>query len=149
MDELSLVELTKDNWERVAALEVNPGQEGFVAPNLKTIAETRFYPWSVCRVVQKGAEPIGLAAFGVDPDDNELWLFRFMIAGREQGKGFGREVLRRLIEEWREIPGVSRVVLSYEPGNAAAERLYVSFGFVPGEITEWGERMARLDFTGH
>ena len=31
-----------------------------------------------------------------------------------------------------------------EPDNVVAERLYVSEGFVPGEIADWGERVATL-----
>jgi len=146
-DEIYLVELTKDNWERVAALTVNPDQEGFVAPNLKTIAETRFYPDVMCRVIMRGSDSIGLAAYGIDTDDNNWWLFRFMIAGSEQGKGYGRQALTLLIDEWHATPGCHFVLLGYEPENGAAEHLYASMGFVPGEVASWGERIARLDLS--
>lgn len=147
MTVLRLVDLTKHNWEQVAALSVAPGQEHFVATNLKTIAETQFEPSAVRKVIMKGDTPIGLAVYAADPDDNELWLWRFMIAGSEQGKGYGRAVLEMLIKEWRAIPGCKRVFVGYKPENTVAERLYASVGFVPDRMAEWGEQIARLDLS--
>ena len=145
MDGVQLVDLTKDNWKQVAALQVAPGQESFVASNLKTIAETQFEPSAVRRVIMNGDIPVGLAAYAIDPDDNELWLWRFMISGSEQGKGYGRAALRMLIDEWRGLPACARVFVGYKPENTAAESLYVSVGFVPQRMVEWGERIARLE----
>lgn len=144
-DDLRLADLTKSNWERVAKLEVRPEQEGFVAPNLRTIAEMQFYENCFLRVIMKRREPVGLAAYGIDTDDQNWWLFRFMIAGSEQSKGYGRKALELLIDEWRTIPDIDFVLLGYYPDNLVAERLYTSAGFVPGEIAPWGERIARLD----
>ena len=146
-DEIRLVDLTGDNWEQVAALSVNPGQEHFVAANLKTIAETQFNPTAVRRVIMRGSAPIGLAVYANDPEGGEWWLWRFMIDGSEQGKGYGRAVMRMLIDEWRSIPDCTQVFVGYQPENLIAERLYVSLGFVPGETAPWGERIARLDLT--
>jgi diamine N-acetyltransferase len=147
MMDVRLVDLTKHNWEQVAALEVGPGQEQFVAPNLRTIAETQFEPSAVRRVIVKGGVPIGLAVYVLDPEDDEWWLWRFMIARDEQGRGHGRAALEQLIDEWRAIPGCTRVFVGYKPENMIAERLYVSLGFVPGGMAEWGERIARLDLS--
>jgi diamine N-acetyltransferase len=143
--EIRLVDLTVENWEAVAALSVAPGQETFVAPNIKTIAETQFYPTVRRRVIMVGDRPVGLAAYGIDPDDNNWWLFRFMVAGGEQGKGYGRRALQLLIDEWLGLPECHFVLLGYKPENAVAERLYASMGFVPGEVASWGERIARLE----
>ncbi|HEX3302122.1 MAG TPA: GNAT family N-acetyltransferase [Thermomicrobiales bacterium] len=144
-EEIHLVDLTVDNWEAVAALVVAPRQEAFVATNMKTIAETQFYPSVRRRVIMAGDRPVGLAAYGIDTDDDNWWLFRFMIAGGEQGTGYGRRALRLLIDEWRAIPECRFVLLGYKPENVVAERLYESMGFVPGEVASWGERIARLD----
>ena len=146
-ESIRLTDLTKSNWETVANLEVNPDQLGFVAPNLRTIAEMQFYDNTFLRVITKGQEPVGLAAYGIDTDDDNWWLFRFMIAGSQQGKGYGRRALQLLIDEWRRIPDIEFILLGYYPANVVAERLYTSVGFVPGEMAPWGERIARLDLT--
>jgi diamine N-acetyltransferase len=138
-------ELSLDNWEAVADLVVAPGQENFVAPNIKTIAETQWYPWTHRRVIYAGQTVVGFAVYGRMSDDRDMWLHRFMIAADHQGKGYGRAALRELIAEWRTMPNVPLVKLSYEPNNKVAEDLYVSEGFVPGEIADWGERIAALN----
>lgn len=148
MTKVALVELTKDNWQAVAQLQVLPDQKNFVADNLWTIAESQFYPWTHRRVILAHGEIVGFAVYGTMPEDDQLWLHRFMVSGPEQRAGIGRAALRLLIEEWKQIPGLTMVKLSYEPDNAIAERLYVSEGFVPGEIADWGERIATLILTG-
>jgi len=90
-------------------------------------------------------EPVGFAAYGRETEAKDLWLHRFMIGANHQQRGYGRAALALLIEEWKAIPNLPLVTVSYEPANAVAEALYISFGFVPGEIAEWGERVARLD----
>ncbi len=144
MAEVRFEELSLDTWEAVAELVVAPGQENFVAPNIKTIAETQWYPWTHRRVIFDGSTIVGFAVYGRMSDDRDMWLHRFMIGGEHQGKGYGRAALSLLIEEWRAMTNVPLVKLSYEPDNAVAEALYVSEGFVPGEIAEWGERVATL-----
>lgn len=143
---VTFTELTKDNWEAVAALEVHPHQVGFVASNLKSIAETQFYPWTRRRVILADGFTAGFIVHGTDPESGEHWLHRFMVMAERQGQGIGRAAMRMLVDEWRADPEIQTVVLSYEPENAVAEQLYVSFGFVPAEIAEWGERVARLTF---
>ena len=145
MSTVTLVELSKENWEAVARLKVHPHQESFVASNLWTIAESQFYPWTYRRVILAHGRVVGFAVYGTMPGDDQMWLHRFMVAAEEQRSGIGRAALRLLIEEWRQIEGLTSVNLSYEPGNEIAESLYVSEGFVPGEIADWGERIATLD----
>ena len=146
MPVVTLTELTKDNWEAVARTKVRPDQENYVASNLHTIAESQFYPWIRRRVIRSDGFTAGFFAYGRDPETGEHWLHRFMVGAEHQGKGIGREALRQLVEEWQADPECAVVHVSYEPDNTVAERLYVSFGFVPGEIAEWGERVARLTF---
>ena len=146
MPVVTLTELTKDNWEAVAKTQVRPDQENFVASNLYTIAESQFYPWIRRRVIRSDGFTAGFLAQGRDPETGEYWLHRFMVGAKHQGKGIGREALRQLVEEWRADPECWVVLVSYDPDNAVAERLYVSFGFVPGEMADWGERVARLTF---
>jgi diamine N-acetyltransferase len=147
MSKVALVELSKENWEAVAALKVHPHQESFIASNLWTIAESQFYPWTHRRVILAHGRVVGFAVYGTMPGDDQMWLHRFMVSADEQQSGIGRAALRLLIEEWRQIEGLTNVKLSYTPGNEIAERLYVSEGFVPGEMADWGERIATLDLS--
>jgi diamine N-acetyltransferase len=147
MSTLTLVDLDASNWERVADLRLHPHQIDFVAPNLRTIAETQFYPWVRRRVIQLGGEIIGFAAYGQPAPGEDFWLHRFMIDVEHQGQGYGRTALTMLVDEWRLMPGVTQIKVSYHPDNTAAEHLYTSLEFVPGEIADWGERVAVLDLS--
>ena len=148
MSKVVLVELSAENWEAVARMQVQADQMNFVVDNLWTIAETQFYPWARRRVILAHGRIVGFAVYGMHPDDQtELWLHRFMVAAEEQRAGVGRAALRLLIEEWKTTPNLRIVKLSYEPDNTVAERLYASEGFIPGELAKWGERIATLDLT--
>ena len=49
-------------------------------------------------------------------------------------------------QEWKTTDRDCESRLSYEPTNSP-ERLYSSEGFIPGELADWGERIATLDLT--
>ncbi len=95
--------------------------------------------------IYKGEEPIGFAMIGYDipfePEDdlNEKYWFtrgsyylrRFMLDERYQGKGYGREVLRLILDFIRSGPCRKAKVawLTYSHENIVAKHLYASFGF--------------------
>ncbi len=140
---IELRPLTKQNWEDAADLRLGDDQREFIAENLWTIAETQFFPWVERRVIVADGEVVGLAAYGRDHDGAAWWLYRFMIGREHQRKGFGREALAALIAEWR-FRQIARVTVGFHQQNAAAERLYLAAGFVPGPDASWGEKTATL-----
>lgn len=141
---VELVPITKANWETAAKLEVRADQTRFVASNVWTIAETRYFSWTELRGIVADGEMVGFLAYGKDPADGEFWLYRFMIDQRWQGRGYGRAGLRALNGELASIPGCERITVGYEPDNAPAERLYLGVGFVKGDPAPWGESTATL-----
>jgi diamine N-acetyltransferase len=66
-----------------------------------------------------------------------------MIDERYQGRGYASAALTRLIGRAR-AQGADALYLSYVPGNAVAEKLYSSLGFLPTGETLRGEA-AELD----
>jgi diamine N-acetyltransferase len=141
---ISLRPITKANWETAAKLEVREDQQGFVAPNVWSIAETQFHPWTRPMAIYDGGTMVGFLVYGRDPEDGEYWLYRFMIDRRHQGKGFGKQGLAALIAQLRTLPDFTGITVGYQPENVAAERLYLSAGFVKGAPAPWGESTARL-----
>lgn len=143
---MKLVPIDKSNWEEAAKLQVREDQVDFVAPNVWSIAESHFYPWTRPRAIYDGATMVGFLVYGRDPEDDEYWLYRFMIDQRYQGRGHGARALRALIAEIRRQPGSHGISVGYQPDNAVAERLYFHAGFKPAGMASWGERLARLEF---
>jgi diamine N-acetyltransferase len=142
---ISLLPIIKDNWETAANLEVREDQTGFVAPNVWSIAETQFHPWTRPMAIYDGTEMVGFLVYGRDPADERYWLYRFMIDRRHQGKGHGKAALNALVAHLRSLPDCTGITVGYQPDNIVAERLYLGAGFVKGSPASWGESTAHLD----
>jgi len=139
--------ITKDNWEAAANLEVREDQREFITPNVWSIAEAQYYPWTRPLAIYDGRVMVGFLVYGKDPQDDQYWLYRFMIDRRHQGKGLGKAALLALIERLRSLPDCTGITVGYQSENLAAERLYFSTGFEKGPPAPWGESTARLRFT--
>lgn len=73
-----------------------------------------------------------------------------MVGREHQRKGYGRALMRVLLDRLQGLPNSHRIAISYEADNDVARRLYQHCGFVEtGEVIE-GETVARLplDKTG-
>jgi len=140
--------ITTDNLRPVGRLEVGPGQEHFVAPNLVSMAEWKFFPdWEPAAIHADG-ELVGFLMCGQDPEGDpfEWWIIRFMIAAEFQGRGYGREALKMALELLMAKEECEAILLSFEPDNEIAKRMYEEVGFVDTGRIEEGEHVYRLDW---
>jgi diamine N-acetyltransferase len=143
---ISLRPVTPQNYEAVVTMRVREDQKNFVASNLASLAEACVFPQRYPLAIYAGETPVGFLMSAYIEETQRHWIFRLMIAADQQGRGYGREGMRLLIERMRAIPGCALIYISYEPENDAARKLYVSLGFrINGEI-EGGEEVAVLEF---
>lgn len=141
---VSLREITPENFSEVINLKVAENQSSFVAPNVQSIAQSKIYPTAVPLAVYGGDEPVGFVMYAFDTDDKRYYLVRLMIDEKHQGKGYGKAATLEVIERMREIEDCSEIYLSFVPENKGAEKLYSSLGFEKtGEISE-GEVVMRF-----
>ena len=144
---LSLQEVSLENWEDCADLELPPDQEDFVATNLYSLAESKFEPHYLPRAICLGDCVVGFLMYcpETDPPDPELfWLLRFMIAREHQGRGLGKRALQLAIKQMQQR-GARRIITMHKPSNAVAEKMYDSAGFVAtGELDGWGDVLREL-----
>jgi diamine N-acetyltransferase len=144
---VTLREVTPENFKECVNLKVADTQASFVASNVMSLAYSRFYPTVTPMAVYAGDEMVGFVLFGLDPDDDRYYLIRLMIDERHQGRGYGKAAVERVIEKMRENPECRELYLSFVPENTGAEALYKSVGFErTGEIAE-GEIVMRYDMT--
>ncbi|MCB0170136.1 MAG: GNAT family N-acetyltransferase, partial [Anaerolineae bacterium] len=63
---------------------------------------------------------------------------------QQQGKGYGRQALLKIIEHVRGLPGAQEFFLSYVPGEGNPLPFYQKLGFV--ETGDWdeGEKIMKL-----
>ena len=134
---VTLRPITRDNLWAVVDLKLHPGQEGFVADNVDSIANAYVEPTFVPLAVYAGDELVGFAMYGQHPRTGAWWLIRLMVDREHQGKGYGRAASEAVIEMMAERVGCEEIVTSFVPSNAVAAGLYASLGFRPtGEIED-------------
>jgi diamine N-acetyltransferase len=142
--DVTLREVTADTVRAICSLEVRPEQRGYVAPNAVSIAQAHFEPKSWFRAVYADDTPVGFAMLHEDPEKQEYYLWRFMVAGEHQGRGYGRRALDLVVAHVRDQPGAEELLSSYVPGDDGPAEFYRRYGFVEtGEVDE-GELVIRL-----
>jgi diamine N-acetyltransferase len=144
--------VTAQNWRELIKLKVSDDQTHFVASNLYSIAEAQFgfedeghwdfYPFGA----YVDNDPVGFVMYCYNFNHSrfQAFIMRLMVDQRFQGRGYGREIMQLVLNDFREDEQIKNVGISYEPENIAAQRLYASLGFVePGEMMD-GETLAVL-----
>ena len=138
-----------DSYEEVKNLRVGEGQEGFIETNEECLDEAKELDLWRPVGIYDGDKLVGFSMYGrLEEEGKEprLWLDRFMIDGRYQGKGYGKTAIKiminRLIEEYK----CEKIYLSTYIDNVNAIKLYESMGFrFNGEIDTKGEKIMVLE----
>lgn len=141
---VSLREITNESLGAILRLKVKPGQEHFVADNATSIAQAHFEPKAWFRAIYADETPVGFVMLFDDPDAPEYYLWRYMIDGRYQGLGFGRQALLLLIDYVRSRPGATELLTSYVPGEGSPSPFYAGLGFVETGKVDDGENVIKL-----
>jgi len=112
------------------------------------VALRRGIPWY--RAIYADAQPVGfvMLSWNVTPDPPRIigpwFLWKLLIDGRHQGRGYGREAVKLVAHIAREH-GASELLTSYVVGESSPEPFYRQIGFVPtGEQDEKGEIVLAL-----
>ena len=141
---LILKPITKHNWEEAIQLKVKEEQKNFVASNLYSIAEVQFLDQFTASGIYAGEQIVGFAMYGIDPDDNNYWIYRLMIDELHQGKGYGTAAVLLVVEEIKRknTNGIPTIMIGYNQDNEGARAAYKKAGFMETEIAPWGEQLA-------
>jgi diamine N-acetyltransferase len=132
-----LRDITKSNWYQIINLKTTEEQEHYVASNVFSLAQAYCEPECKPFAIYKDFIPVGFCMYCMDEIDNEYWIYRLMIDGRFQSKGYGREAMKLLLDKIKEDNEHHVVYISFEPENIRAKALYESLGFIQdGRIIE-------------
>ena len=143
--EISLREVTKDSLRSILGLKVAENQRGFVADNATSIAQAHYSPEAWYRGIYVADQPVGFAMLSLKPLEKEFFLWRFMIAQKEQGKGYGAAALNLIIAEVRTKPEASELLLSVVEAEGGPRAFYEGLGFVSTGRHEDGELIMALE----
>ncbi|HZU66766.1 MAG TPA: GNAT family N-acetyltransferase [Ktedonobacteraceae bacterium] len=138
MEELSIREVTRENWRAALHLAVHPEQQRFIADYVPiaviALAKAYIRPGGLLWVpyaIYKGAEMIGFMELAYEPGSQEnYWLFHFFIDYRYQGQSYGKKGLEVFLQFLGEHhPQCRSLQLTVHPENHVAQHLYTEAGF--------------------
>ena len=85
MPEITLRDVTRDNWLDCVRLKVDDSQAGFVAPNAYSLAESKFETHAVPLAIYAGERMVGFAMYAVE--DGTGWVGGRMVGRGPPGEG--------------------------------------------------------------
>ena len=134
---IRLEEINPGNWR--LGLKVSEAQEQYVSDSAKLLARAYAYRESRSNayVIYDGDIPVGMALY-YDCDELNAYDFsQLFIDERYQGKGFGIEAARQILEQMERDGKYDKAILCYIDGNEAAKKMYEKLGFyLTGECDE-------------
>ena len=126
---IRLESITPDNWR--LGLKVREDQKNYVSDSAGILARAYAYRDSRSRafIIYSDGLPVGMAMYH-DWDEAAAYDFsQFFIDRRYQGKGYGYEAARLILEKLKEDGKYDRVCLCYIEGDDAARKMYEKLGF--------------------
>lgn len=141
-------DINKSNWKEVIKLKVKESQKDFIENNAVSIAESKYIKNWILKGIYLKEELIGFAMYGYFQDEKRLWLDRFMIDYKFQGKGYGKKALEELIDYILNEFNSIELYLSIFEENELALKVYKSIGFeFNGELDTGGELVMVLKYS--
>lgn len=128
---ISLREVTADTVRDICSLTdtLTPPKKYMVAPNAISLAQALFEERAWYRAIYADETPVGFVMLYEDPNEEEYFLWRYMIAEPYHGKGFGRCGLALVIDHVRSRPGAKVLETSCGQGPGSPEGFYLRVGF--------------------
>lgn len=129
---LKLIDVNEQNWLDIRRLEVGDGQKDFLDSALGILARGYVYRSSRARVIgiAEDGTIVGVALVkDLDEEPACYDLHQFMIDARRQGRGYGTQALRLILQELEKERKYDTVEVCVKKEDAAALRVYEKAGF--------------------
>ncbi|WP_042276604.1 GNAT family N-acetyltransferase [[Clostridium] dakarense] len=129
---IEIKKVSDKNIEDILNLKVNENQNSYIESTkecLEEADECKFYEPAGLYI---NGILVGFAMYGFFPREGEkgrVWLDRFLIDKKYQGKGLGRKMLDSLIKHLSNKYMCEEIFLSLYENNQGALYLYKKFGF--------------------
>ncbi|GLF83210.1 MULTISPECIES: GNAT family N-acetyltransferase [Bacillus] len=140
--------VTDHNRAAVLDLKVSGQQKSYVESSKVCLEDAVKCEYYQPAALYYQGDLIGFAMYGLFPgdsktnEDGRVWLDRFFIDERFQGRGLGKKMLDALIRHLTIIYKCNKIYLSIYEENKPAKNLYLKFGFqFNGELDFNGEKV--------
>jgi len=142
--DVTLREVTMENFRECIDLKVADDQKGYVASNMYSLAEAKADGVSSPLAVYAADRMVGFIMYDFEAKEDLGYITRLMVDARFQGNGYGRAAMSEVVDRLKAIPTCKEIRTSFAPANAAAERLYLSLGFEHTGETIDGETVVKM-----
>lgn len=146
----TFIPVTKANIELVKKLHISDKQKGMCETVEECFNEAQELSLWRPIGIKKENDLIGFAMYGLwlyEGERGRVWLDRFFIDEKYQGKGYAKSGLPILLEHIHKEYEYDEIYLSVYGNNEAAIHLYQDLGFMfNGELDINGEKVMKLQF---
>jgi len=149
--------VTEEDRAAALALELDPGQDRFVASVAESFEDAIAYAHAEPRfwTVNDGDDVVGFVMISDNIPSNRLaadpllvgpsFLWRLLIDHRHQRKGYGTATIDAVLEYLRDRPGADVLFVSAGQGEGSPRPFYEGYGFVPTGTVVEDEVVLKLD----
>ena len=131
---ITLRDITGDNYFQVLELKISPEQEAakFVAPVVRSLADAWYYRdegITYPKAIYAKDDLVGFIMYDLDTEEQQVFIWRFLIDQRYQGKGYGRQTIEVVLKMAKEQAQMTKVVADYVDGNEPMKKILLDLGF--------------------
>lgn len=131
---VTLRDITGDNYFQVLELKISPEQEAakFVSPVVRSLADAWFYREegiSYPKAIYADEDLVGFIMYELDTEEQQVFVWRFLIDQAFQGKGYGRQTIEAVLAMAKEQAQMTKVVADYVDGNEPMKKILLDLGF--------------------
>ena len=140
---VTLRDITGDNYFQVLELKITPEQEAakYVSPVVRSLADAWFYREegiAYPKAVYADEDLVGFIMYELDTEEQQVFIWCFLIDQRYQGKGYGRQTIEVVMEMAKEQAQITKVVADYVDGNEPMKKILLDLGF---EVTGFNKEI--------
>jgi diamine N-acetyltransferase len=130
-EEVSLREITAETVVGICLLSetLTEPKRNYVAPNARSLAQAHFNSHAWFRAIYAGKAPVGFLMIVDNDEDEEYFVWRFMIAEPYHERGYGSQAMERLVDYIKTRPGAKELLVSCGQGDGSPEEFYEKVGF--------------------
>ena len=131
---VTLRDITGDNYFQVLELKISPEQEAakFVSPVVRSLADAWFYREegiTYPKAIYADEDLVGFIMYELDTEEQQVFVWRFLIDQAFQGRGYGRQTIEAVVEMAKEQAQMTKVVADYVDGNEPMKKILLGLGF--------------------
>lgn len=130
--------INRDHLDEIISIDLDQEQiHSFLDPLDTIIQRIRRGPYHRAIMIRDENGNAGFFVYAPDPKDQSCWWIHwFAISHTRQGRGYGKQAFKYLIQRLKKIPRCQRIRLLVSSSNNIAKNLYKKIGFFQTNKTQ-------------